>query len=311
MPHQKMRNFWFDDGILRPQTFRVVPLRYFCEERPTSPHRLIQICKNFVTIKNGQNLSFRSFDHRKLLVRQNHSIEFTLTPEFFLPMITPAIFDLRPDYCALSVMALNVTNSPSDALSMEVAEVLRSPTPAWAEAHLDAWREAYRGFGAKPQRTLPSADALIQRFRRDGQLPPINPVVDLYNAISVSFAVPVGGENMAAYVSSPLLARADGSELFDTTKDGAPYLEPVPAGEVVWKDDQGVTCRRWNWRQGLRTRIESSTTDMWFVLERLDPMPMDSLHEAGRVLIHYLRALSPEAHIRTFLSDRSGTTAVP
>jgi len=232
-------------------------------------------------------------------------------PSPLLPVIAPEIFELRPDYCALSVMALNVTNQPNDTLTQELAERLSAPLPAWADAHLDAWREAYRGFGAKPQRTLPSADALIQRLRRDGQLPPINPVVDLYNAISVSFAIPVGGENIAAYVSSPMLARATGSELFDTTKDGAPYLEPVPAGEVIWKDDRGVTCRRWNWRQGLRTRIESSTTQMWCVLERLEPMPMEALHDAGRLLGHYLHVLSPEADVCFLLSDRTGTHALP
>jgi hypothetical protein len=149
----------------------------------------------------------------------------------------------------------------------------------------------------------------MQRLRRDGQLPSINPVVDIYNAVSVSFAIPVGGENIAAYVSAPVLACADGSEGFDTSRDGAPFLEAVPSGEVVWKDNRGVTCRRWNWRQGLRTRIDTTTTQMWFVLERLEPMPMDALREAGRSLSQALLALSPEAEVRALLSDRAGTHA--
>ncbi|MDI5754487.1 hypothetical protein MJL79_30330, partial [Salmonella enterica subsp. enterica serovar Montevideo] len=40
--------------------------------------------------------------------------------------------------------------------------------------------------------------------------------VDLYNAVSLRYAVPVGGENSAAYCGSPRLVFADGSETFDT-----------------------------------------------------------------------------------------------
>ncbi len=39
-----------------------------------------------------------------------------------------------------------------------------------------------------------SADALRKRVLRDGALPSIDPVVDLYNAISLAYALPVGGK---------------------------------------------------------------------------------------------------------------------
>ena len=94
--------------------------------------------------------------------------------------------------------------------------------PQWAPAHLQAWADVFRQFGAKPQRTPCSAEALRRRVLRDGNLPSIDPVVDLYNAISLEYAIPVGGENAEAYVGSPRLVVADGSEPFDTTKEGQP-----------------------------------------------------------------------------------------
>ena len=154
----------------------------------------------------------------------------------------------------------------------------------WAEAHLNAWREAYRGFGAKPQRTPCSAEALRKRCERDGTVPAANAVVDLYNAISLRFAIPVGGEDASSYVGSPQLVRATGAESFDTMADGQPKLETVEAGEVVWRDNLGATCRRWNWRQGTRTRITEASTSLWFVLERLEPMPTEALLTAGKEL---------------------------
>ncbi len=166
---------------------------------------------------------------------------------------------------------------------------------------MDAWRQAYSAFGAKPQRTPCSAEALRRRVERDGALPRINVVVDLYNMLSLQYALPVGGENLAAYVGAPRLVRAAGVETFETTREGQPATEIVTAGEVVWRDDQGVTCRRWNWRQTVRTRLDVDSTDMWFVLERLEPMPVASLREAGESLIASLLELAPDARIATRL----------
>ena len=91
--------------------------------------------------------------------------------------------------------------------------------------------------------------ALRKRVLRDGTLAGIDPIVDLYNAISIQYALPIGGENFDAYVGAPHLTIADGSELFDTMKDGSVAHESPEKGEVIWRDELGVTCRRWNWRR--------------------------------------------------------------
>ena len=124
-------------------------------------------------------------------------------------------------------------------------------------------------------------------------LPSTNAVVDIYNAVSLRFAIPVGGENAEAYIGAPRLVRAAGAEPFETMQSGLPMTETPEKGEVVWRDDVGVTCRRWNWRQGTRTRIENDTNRMWFILEALSPLPNDALMAAGSELIGGIRVLSP------------------
>ena len=79
----------------------------------------------------------------------------------------------------------------------------------------------------------------------------------------------------------------------------------VEAGEVVWRDDEGVTCRRWNWRQTPRTRISVATTDIWFVLERLEPMPIEVLLQAGELIAEGVRSLAPHAQISQRLIRKS------
>ena len=217
----------------------------------------------------------------------------------FSPRIAPEIFALRPDFMALSIVVEGASNTASTAFSRaQLTSAAGSLGSApWAEAHLNAWRETYRAFGAKPQRTPCSAEALRKRCERDGTVPASNAVVDLYNAVSLRFAIPVGGEDAASYVGSPQLVRATGAESFDTMADGQPKLETVETGEVVWRDNLGATCRRWNWRQGTRTRITEASTSLWFVLERLEPMPTEALLTAGKELVE---ALQQEGLSRVF-----------
>ena len=146
-----------------------------------------------------------------------------------------------------------------------------------AAPHVEAWREAYRGFGVNPRRARPSVDALLRR----AELPGINRVVDAYNAISVRYGLPIGGEDLDAYDGPARLVRADGDEPFATVKDGEPAVEHPEPGEVIWRDDAGVTCRRWNWRQCTRTHITERTKNALFILERLEPYPLDRLTSAG------------------------------
>lgn len=220
--------------------------------------------------------------------------------EVFVPSVDRAIWRLRPDFVALSVVVRGGRNASSrEATGHSTAAGLLADIPAWSDAHLESWRQAYTAFGAKPKRTPCSAEALRRRVERDGDLPRINALVDLYNALSVRFALPVGGEDLAAYRGTPRLVRAVGDERFETMRDGQPSVEVVDPGEVVWRDDRGVTCRRWNWRQSVRTRLDIGTEDMWFVLERLEPMPIRDLERAGEALVAGVLDLAADARIET------------
>lgn len=216
----------------------------------------------------------------------------------FNPSVSPSVTTLRPDFRAISVRAAgcrNLTEEPEATALLHAAVAGVADGPEWAEAHLAAWADVYRAFGAKPNRTPCSAEALRKRVLKQGTLPAINAVVDVYNALSLRYAIPVGGEDIAGYAGSPRLVVAEGGEVFDTTANGEPATEAAELGEVVWRDDRGVTCRRWNWRQGPRTRLTEQSTEMWFVFERLEPMPQSAAEDAAGELVEYLRRLCPAA----------------
>jgi DNA/RNA-binding domain of Phe-tRNA-synthetase-like protein len=217
--------------------------------------------------------------------------------------VDAAVYDLRPDYRVMLMTADGLGGGPSDTASEQIlsaaeraARQLTSGRPLDELPHLASWREAYRAFGARPQRTRPSVEALLRRLDAGG-LPRIDRITDVYNAISISHVMPVGGEDRAAYAGPPHLVRADGSEFFDTTANGAAAVERPSPGEVIWRDDAGVTCRRWNWRQCTRTRITAGTSSAVFILDVLDPVSPDELDSAADALEVALRALSPAAAI--------------
>jgi DNA/RNA-binding domain of Phe-tRNA-synthetase-like protein len=78
---------------------------------------------------------------------------------------------------------------------------------------------------------------------------------------------------------------------------GDEVVEQPDAGEVVWRDDAGVTCRRWNWRQGPRTRLTEESASAVFLLESLAPMPVPEVTAAGAELAELLEKFSPGVHI--------------
>lgn len=220
------------------------------------------------------------------------------------PYIDDRIAEIAPEFRALSIYVQG-TKAQNAAYAKSVLEdacsAVLNEDFSWAESHIKAWGDVYRLFGSKPNRTPCSAAALRKRVFKDGVMASIDPVVDIYNAISIRYAMPVGGENMDAYQGQPMLTIADGSESFDMMKNGELAIENPDPGEVIWRDEQGVTCRRWNWRQGVRTRIESDTLNMWFILESLPEMPLEQLHAAGEEMVKHLQVIMPDCVIEKSL----------
>lgn len=222
------------------------------------------------------------------------------------------VFGLRPDYRAMLVavdgLVPRQSAAASDALLRAAEASARDALerrPVEQLPHVAAWREAYRAFGAKPQRTRNSLEALLRRAASG--LPRVNPLTDTYNAVSVLRQVPIGGEDLNRYSGAARLVRATGTEPFDTVAAGSAVVEHPEPGEVVWCDDAGVTCRRWNWRQARRTQLGDDTTAALFIIDALEPMTSEAVQAATDDLVTHLSRLGPEVRVARRLLTRSPT----
>jgi DNA/RNA-binding domain of Phe-tRNA-synthetase-like protein len=146
--------------------------------------------------------------------------------------------------------------------------------PVFEHPRVVPWREAYRAFGAKPKDHPSSIENLLRRVVRGQRLPVVNPLVDLYNVVSLRHLLPVGGEDLAA-VEGDVELRFAGTDEPAVRLLGEPEARPPRPGEVIYADHLGALCRRWNWKEADRTKLTAATTRGFLVVEALPP--------AGRV----------------------------
>ncbi len=139
------------------------------------------------------------------------------------------------------------------------------------------WRDAFYKFKTKKGARC-SIEALLKRVSKGNSIGTINPLVDLYNGVSLKYGVPIGGENIDAFEGDIRLTVAEGGEDFITY--GSDKSEPPYPGEVVYKDDAGAVCRCFNWRECVRTMLTEDTKNAFMIIETVAGERDDVMDEA-------------------------------
>jgi DNA/RNA-binding domain of Phe-tRNA-synthetase-like protein len=130
-----------------------------------------------------------------------------------------------------------------------------------------AWRRAYAQMGLKPTQYRSAAEALLRRFRRENTLPPLHPLVDLCNALSLASALPIAVIDIAHVTGFIEVRHADGSERYLAWSGEVEHPEP---GEIIFADAaQEVHARRWTFRQSRRSVVQPNTQQALIISEGL------------------------------------------
>ncbi|MBN3397493.1 hypothetical protein CF074_07280 [Clostridium botulinum] len=147
---------------------------------------------------------------------------------------------------------------------------------------IKVWREAFQKFKTK-KGARASIEALLKRLYNENHLGTINPLVDIYNFISLKYGLPCGGEDIDTFVGDIRLTKAVGNENFvtlGTDKNALPY-----EGEIIYKDNEGAICRCWNWRESVRTMLTENTKNAFLCIELIDERRLKEFENALKDLV--------------------------
>jgi DNA/RNA-binding domain of Phe-tRNA-synthetase-like protein len=142
---------------------------------------------------------------------------------------------------------------------------------------IEEWRKAFTKFKTK-KGTRSSIEALLKRVNQGREFSPINPLVDMYNSVSLKYAVPCGGEDLNCISGDLHLGKAKGGEPFLPL--GADQDSPALPEEIIYYDQEGAICRCLNWREAQRTMLTENTTEAVLFIESINKEQAERANQA-------------------------------
>ena len=213
--------------------------------------------------------------------------------------VDAAVFEKLPDYC-LGVVAAEGFDNAADCPA--IAAMLEESAADFAARHagenvrelpgVRACREAFQTLGMNPNKFMVSIEALAKRVQKNGALPHINPLVDLGNALSLRYEVPMGAHDIDKMEPCGIAVRfsEEGDRFLPMGEEAA---EELPAGEICYVSGHTVKTRRWLWRQSEDGKIGPETGHVFF--------PID-----GFASVNKAEVLAAREELAAFLRDSLG-----
>ncbi len=144
------------------------------------------------------------------------------------------------------------------------------------------YREAFKAIGINPNRYMCSIEALLDRIAKGKGFPHINAIVDMGNAVSIKYHLPIGAHDMGTIEEALEVRYADGEDIF--VPFGGGEMEKPEEKEVVYVSGHQVRTRRWTWRQSEIGKIQESTTDVLFPIDGFTDLNQDKVEDAAKEL---------------------------
>lgn len=186
--------------------------------------------------------------------------------------VYPEVFEKLPNVCFAVVAAYGIDNRGEhkriQELLMHSIEKVREEiggTDIKKNRDIIPYRQAFSELGFNPNKYLSSIEAMVKRVVKGGDLPSINPVVDLVNAVSLQYMLPMGAHDMDALEGEIAVRFAVPGDTFVPL--GETGEEAVEPGELVYADAKRIRTRRWIWRQSDRGKITAESRNIFFPID--------------------------------------------
>jgi len=213
--------------------------------------------------------------------------------------------ELAPGVLVVEGITGDVSVADRVAALSAVAEARLETSTEGELPEIQAWRRTFSRMGLKPTQYRSASEALLRRFRKERSLPQIHPLIDVCNAASLAFAIPVAVFDVAEIAEHLEVRRATG---YETYLSFSGEVEHPDAGEVIFADAAGrVHARRWTNRQSRTSAVEDTTIAVLIVAEAMHASARADIERLTATLADELRATwsaSPRTAILTESAPR-------
>ena len=211
--------------------------------------------------------------------------------------VAPQVFERLPDVCFGAVAAYGIDNKADyPAITARLDEAIAATFARFEgkkvreDPAILPYRTAFQSLGVNPNKFMSSIEAMFTRVAKGKGLPHINPIVDLGNALSLEYVLPMGAHD---------IEQAEGHDIevrFSTPGDtfipfGESEAESMPEGELIYTVGTHVRTRHWIWRQSELGKIGPDSRDIFFPIDGFASFNKDAILAAQTELAELCRSV--------------------
>lgn len=127
------------------------------------------------------------------------------------------------------------------------------------------YRDAFKELGINPNKFMSSIEAMLTRTSKGKGLPNISPIVDLGNAVSLKYMVPLGAHDIDTLDGDIEVRFSKEGDIFIPL--GTEETEILEDGELIYSAGDNVRTRRWIWRQSEQGKITNESKNIFFPID--------------------------------------------
>lgn len=199
--------------------------------------------------------------------------------------VDASVFDINPNLKFGILIGKNIKNSETMA---DDEERLRAAENRMCETfqvdqvreipNVLFYREVMTRAGVNPNKFPPSVEAMFKRILKGGQLPAINALVDLCNAVSIEQVISLGAHDLNDIREDLEVRFSKDGDVF--LPFGSTEYENVDEGELVFASGNIIQTRKWIWRQSELGKTTINSKDIFFQLVGFDDSSEATLTKA-------------------------------
>lgn len=185
--------------------------------------------------------------------------------------VSKDVFEKMNNVCFGVVIAKGINNDENMEItkllksSIESTEIKFQDTRVKEAAEIVHYRDSFSQLGINPNKFMSSIEAMITRVAKKKGLPNINSIVDLGNAVSLKYLVPLGAHDIDIAEDDICLRFSRKGDMF--IPFGENEAECLEDGELIYTVGNKVKTRRWIWRQSEQGKITKESKNIFFPID--------------------------------------------